>query len=75
MCKVRYASHETEQNCTHSRLQSKFLRTGTLGRQKPESENSLILNVSSETQLQDVGWIHPVRGESLQLGEKARESS
>jgi hypothetical protein len=69
MCKVRNASHETEQNCPHSRLQPKYLRTGTLGRQKPNSENSLILNVSSGTQLHDVGWIHPVRGE------KARESS
>lgn len=38
----------------------KYSRTGTLGRQKPESENSLVLNISSETQHQDVGWIHLV---------------
>lgn len=75
MCKVRYSSHEREWNCTHSRLQSKYLRTGTLGRQKPESENSLVLNISSETQHQDVGWILLVRDESLQAGEKAQENS
>jgi hypothetical protein len=40
-------SREREQNCTDTRLQSKYLRTGTLGRQKPESENSLVLNLPS----------------------------
>jgi hypothetical protein len=55
--------------------QSKYLRTATLGRRKFEKDNSLVLHVSSETHHQDVRWIHLVRDESLEVGDKARENS